>query len=77
MPRKQSEVYYEKNAKSDCKECKGLGLVVEYHSQDDAKHEPCETCFPDDPYVIALREERRNFHIDWYGKNKIIRIRIP
>lgn len=77
MARKKPEDYYEKNANSNCKECRGKGLVWEYHSQDDAKLEPCETCFANDPYVIALAEARRNFEIDWYGKNQSIRIRVP
>lgn len=43
-----SEQFYKKNAKRDCTECKGKG-VVEFHvDQDDMNRAPCIKCFPDD-----------------------------
>lgn len=51
------EMFYRENAKSNCKKCEGLGMIMYCFDQDDRRCAPCPRCFPDDSW--AKRMARR------------------
>lgn len=72
----KTEFYYAKNAKLGCQECRGKGMVWDYHAQDSATLEPCSTCFPDDPRVVQLREAKSQ-HAYLESKSGTVAVPIP
>jgi hypothetical protein len=76
MPERQTEAYYNANAKAGCHECAGKGMVRDFHSQDNSSIEPCSTCFPNDPAVIRLRESKAEYEA-LNRRSGIVAVRIP
>lgn len=51
----EEESYYTINAKPNCKECDGKGIITYHVDQDWTERSPCYVCFPDDRGAKAAK----------------------
>jgi hypothetical protein len=52
----QEKDHYKKNAKPECRECKGQGIIDYHVDQDWIEQGPCIKCFPDDEGAQRITE---------------------